>query len=332
MALTTPPLPRDRFRPVPDRRPSGRTDLRAPVPDRAAQVIVLLPAVFPGLLSAFTLFERRILHPFSSSSTSSTSRASSSHGPPSHPRSPPTSKTDHHLPAARPTPRPLLVVGKWLGAMVPLLIVSMLPVLAAWPMALRQQQPFTRTFYEPVPGSGSSRPADPPPGERREGGTAVETHSPVSETVKYHTVTREFPSRRHKPEAQHLGMALLATALGVLEYGTLFFALGVVFGRPYMIALSYAVIFEVILGRTGAKFYVLSKFIRGAAVRTLDPVPSYFAGSLESVPSPFLSWAGIVLIPLIILGASALVASRRSYVSKGIYSSRVSFVLQEEHA
>lgn len=325
MALTTPAAP---ARPIPASSPivglmwAARISARQFLTGPRKWIVLLAGAVFPGLLSVFTFFEKgELLHPFLQlfdqlylqgvilfMALLGAIPAFSSDV---------EDGTITYL-FARPTPRPLLVVGKWLGAMVPLLVVALLPVLAAWPMALRQQQPYTRTVMEPVAAAKPDRTAEPPPDEHRGGGTAVETHAPVSERVQYHAVSREFPSQRHKPEAKHLGMALLATSLGVLEYGTLFFALGVVFGRPYMIALSYAVIFEVIIGRTPVKFYVLSKFIRGAAVRTLDPVPSYFKGSLETVPSEFVSWAALVVIPLVILGGAALVASRRSYVSKGV--------------
>lgn len=325
MALTTPEL---QARPVPASSPmlgllwAARISARQFLTGPRKWIVLLAGAVFPGLLSVFTFFEKgELLHPylqlFDQLYLQGVILFMALLGAIPAFSSDVEDGTVTYL-FARPTPRPMIVVGKWLGAMVPLLVLSMLPVLAAWPMALRQQQTYTRTIYEPVPSSGAEKRADPPPGERREGGTAVETRSPVEGPVKYHQVTREFPSRRHKPETQHLGMALLATALGVLEYGTLFFALGVVFGRPYMIALSYAVIFEVIIGRAPVKFYVLSKFIRGAAVRFLEPVPSYFQGSLETVPSQFVSWVALLVIPMVILGGAALVASRRSYVSKGV--------------
>lgn len=218
---------------------------------------------------------------------------------------------------ARPTPRPLIVAGKWLGMLIPLVILAELPVLAAWPMALSQVKPYRETTWEPIK-EGSAETAARKPGENRPPG-GIESAPPSSGQVqKFRQVEKEMPSKRHPPLPRDLGTALLATALGVLQYATFFFSVGVVFNRPYILAMVYGVIFEVFVGRTPVNFWVMSKFVRAASLRLMEPVPAYFQGSLETAPPLWIAWIGVFAIPVFVLGVAALVAMRKAYIGKGI--------------
>ncbi|MEK7466863.1 MAG: ABC transporter permease subunit [Planctomycetota bacterium] len=218
---------------------------------------------------------------------------------------------------ARPTPRPLIVAGKWLGMLIPLMILAEVPVLVAWPMALAQVKPYTVTTYEPTPPARTGDAARKPGENRPPGG--VESAPPgAGQIQKFNEVKKEMPSRRHTALPRDLGTALLATALGVLQYATFFFSIGVVFNRPYILAMVYGVIFEVFVGRTPVNLWVMSKFVRAASLRLMEPVPAFFQGSLETAPPLWGAWIGIVIIPVFVLGVAALIATRKAYIGKGI--------------
>ncbi|NUN47304.1 MAG: ABC transporter permease [Candidatus Brocadiae bacterium] len=214
----------------------------------------------------------------------------------------------------RPTPRAFIVVGKWLGCIVPLALITMIPVLAAWPLALKQVQPYETTTWVADP-SGTAVPrgedgaVDDDSGERRPG---MREGSPG----KFVTMTR--PSHRAPAQPRELFAALFASAAGAVLYGTLFFSLGAILGRPYLIAMAYAVIVEATIGRLEIKLYVLSRFVRTAALRSLDPVPRFFEGSLEFLPPAWLGWTGIFVFPLVFLGAAAAFSTWKSYIGKGV--------------
>lgn len=217
---------------------------------------------------------------------------------------------------SRPTPRPFLVIGKWLGMIVPLAILALLPVLAAWPLALAQVQPYVETRYEMVPGQQGRE--ERPGGEKRPPGGVESDPMQGTREVQYRTVTKEVPSQRQAATARDLGVALLAAVLGILQYGTLFFAIGVVLRWPYVLALVYGVVFEVFVGRADVNIWVLSKFIRAAALRLMEPVPRFLEGSLETAPGLGLAWAGVLAIPAAVLLASAAISTRKSYIGKGV--------------
>jgi hypothetical protein len=219
---------------------------------------------------------------------------------------------------SRPTPRPLIVAGKWLGMIIPLAVLAEIPVLVAWPMALSQVKPYTETVYEPVmeksAGTSNLKPGEKPP----PGGHSSAPPTSSGQAQEWRMVTREHQSQRHTAIPRDLGTALLATALGILQYATFFFSIGVVFNRPYILAMVYAVIFEVSVGRADINLWVMSKFVRAASLRLMAPVPAYFQGALETAPPLWIAWIGIVAIPVFVLGVAGLIASRKAYVGKGI--------------
>jgi len=222
---------------------------------------------------------------------------------------------------ARPTPRPLIVIGKWAGVMLPLVILSLIPVLVAWPLGLRQVGTYKARAW--VKDRSSGEPTSekrPVAGEQPHGGGTSVEKRPVNSggnSAGGHYVEVEERSQRHETSGRDVAFALGATALGIVEYGTIFFVLGVLFARPYILSICYAVIFEVFIGRASVNLWVVSKLIRGATLRLMDPVPRFFEGSLETAPSLLVGWLGLVCVPVVFLAAASLVAMKKSYVSKG---------------
>lgn len=197
----------------------------------------------------------------------------------------------------RPCPRWAIVAGKWLGTVPPLVLISLVPVLLSFVLA--QHVP---AESPPPPGEAAMRPADPgSPG----------TGAP------HRTAAPPRPRDVHEtPGARDLALVSFATALSTVEFGTLFFALGVLVGRPYVVGLCYSVLFELILGLTPFKMWVLSKMLRGAVFRIPTPVPRFWEGALENLPSGFVSTAGLALLPVASLGLAMFAVGYKSYLAK----------------
>ncbi len=200
----------------------------------------------------------------------------------------------------RPTPRWAIVMGKWLGTVPPLVALALLPVFVSWGLA------------QSSPADSSGSVADERAAMRPEGGgSAPGTGAPnrSSAPPRGRTV-REIPG------AKDLALVSFATAVSVLEFGTLFFALGVVVGRPYVVGLCYSVLFELILSLTPFKMWVLSKMLRGAVFRIPTPVPRFWEGALEDLPSATVCVIGLVVVPVASLAVATIVVGHKSYLAK----------------
>jgi hypothetical protein len=210
---------------------------------------------------------------------------------------------------SRPVARPLVVVAKWLGALLPLSALALLPVAVAWPIGLQQVRPYVRTTRERV-WLPDAKPGDPvKPGE---------FVAPNGKRYRVEFRRQEMGSSRTKPGGRDLAALVLATLAAVLVYGTFFFAIGVVLRRPYMFALFYAVIFEIIVGHFETRFWVLSKFIRSAGFRLLAPAPTWLNDFFAIAPSPLVAGLGVILVPALALGGASLAAAMKSYISKDV--------------
>jgi ABC-type transport system involved in multi-copper enzyme maturation permease subunit len=190
---------------------------------------------------------------------------------------------------SRPTPRWMIVIGKWLGMIVPLVALALIPVAAAYPFATAQVQP-----YEVTEGRYDA-----------EAKTMVFT-------------TKEVASHRSEATGADLFLALETTALGVFQFGTLFYALGVAFSRPYIISLSYAVVFEVIIGRTPVEFPSITRLVRSAAFRIPDKPPPAFTDFLrDTAVEPGWTAAGLIAVPIVSMALACWFAKRKSVIGKG---------------
>jgi hypothetical protein len=206
---------------------------------------------------------------------------------------------------SRPTWRPFVVIGKWLGCMVPLTIITLVPVLAAWPLGLRQVQPYESLVWKADAPAKDMEQA----GKRRPGNAEAPSGTWVKEMK---------PSQRQPVKAREVVSALAATAVGAVMYGTLFYCMGVILKWPYMLSLAYGVIFELSVGRAPVRIFVISRFVRSVAIRTLEPVPRFWEADLEYLPDAWLTWIGVPLIPAVLLGAAALLSVRKAYIGRGI--------------
>ena len=201
----------------------------------------------------------------------------------------------------RPTPRWAIVVGKWLGTLLPLIVLTLVPVFVSWGLAQ----------HRPGDDSASADADEPaamvPTGDGKPPGTGAPNRT--SGAPRPRTV-------HETPGVKDLALVSFATALSTLEFGTLFFALGVVLGRPYVVGLCYSVLFELILGITPFKMWVLSKMLRGAVFRILTPVPRFWEGALENLPSATVCAIGLVVVPVASLALAMIVVGHKSYLSK----------------
>ncbi len=198
----------------------------------------------------------------------------------------------------RPTPRWAIVLGKWLGTIPPLVALSLLPVFVSWGLAQ----------HTPAETSVAEEPAAMrPQGDDRKPGTGAPNR----------TAAPPRPKAVHEiPGAKDLALVSFATALSALEFGTLFFAFGVVIGRPYVVGLCYSVLFELIMGLTPFKMWVLAKMLRGAVFRILTPVPRFWEGALEDLPSATVCIIGLIVVPVASLAISAIVVGHKAYLAK----------------
>lgn len=200
----------------------------------------------------------------------------------------------------RPTPRWAIVVGKWLGTVPPLVVLTLLPVFVSWGLAQRS----------PADSSGAAadeRAAMRPADDGRAPGTGAPNRTAAPPRAR---TVREIPG------ARDLALVSFATAVSTLEFGTLFFALGVVVGRPYVLGLCYSVLFELIISLTPFKMWVISKMLRGAVFRIPTPVPRFWEGALEDLPSVTVCVIGLVVVPLASLAVAAIVVGHKSYLAK----------------
>ncbi|KAF0242445.1 MAG: hypothetical protein FD180_3896 [Planctomycetota bacterium] len=201
----------------------------------------------------------------------------------------------------RPTSRWAIVLGKWLGTIPPLILLSLVPVLVSWVLA--QHKPGDESKSSETAGSSELRST----GDANKPGTGApnRTSAPPRPRAIHET-----------PGAKELALISFATALSTLEFGTLFYALGVVIGRPYVVGLCYSVLFELILGLTPFKMWVLSKMLRGAVFRIPTPIPRFWQGALENLPSATVCTIGLLVVPVASLAIAMIVVGQKSYLAK----------------
>lgn len=271
-------------------------------------ILLLLGAVFPGLLALYVfVIEHGPIHPFLQSfdwfylsailllicllGATSGFSADAEDG------------TIIYL-FTRPTPRWQIVLGKWLGTVPPLMLLCILPVLIAWPIALRQDH-VAEVAAAPPPAISDVKPA------------STEGMPPGSNPSQRPSPQPRRPAAHLPATGNDLALVLFGTALAVLEFGTVFYALGVIVSRPYVVGLCYAFIVELIMGIIPFKLWVIAKFLRGALFRIPTPVPRFWESDLEKLPSVLVCVIGLVAVPVLSLAAAAFIAGRKSYLTKG---------------
>ncbi|MCE9583272.1 MAG: hypothetical protein K8T20_12350 [Planctomycetes bacterium] len=220
---------------------------------------------------------------------------------------------------SRPTPRWVVVLGKWAGTVVPLTVLMLLPVLAAWPFALMQQQPYETRYSHlvpiPVPKGMEHQPGGYPSVGPHGGQVIILPNgTPAEQVFETHTENPRLPAR-----GRDLFAALVGVTLAALEFGTFFFCIGVFLKYPYIVAIVYTVIVEIIVGATvQMRIHTLSRLVRATAHYCLGEIPPFLASFQEIAPSGLTCTISLIAVPAACLGLACWVISRRAFIGKSV--------------
>jgi hypothetical protein len=220
---------------------------------------------------------------------------------------------------SRPTPRWVVVLGKWAGTVIPLTVLMILPVLAAWPFAMVQRQPYevSDTRYVPIPvPKGMEHQPGGYPSVGPHGGRVIilPNGTPAEETFEKRTENHRLPAR-----GRDLFAALVGVTLAALEFGTFFFCIGVFLKFPYITAIVYTVIVEIIVGAAvPMRIHTLSRLVRAAAHSCLGEIPPFLSGFQEIAPSGLTTTISLIAVPAACLGLACWIISRRAFIGKSV--------------